>query len=188
MKEQNVQMAQADPPGNMEGADTDDASIKRRLIHAISTGIIAHADELTELDAAIGDGDHGHNMKRGFEAVLTDIDTLSAAAWPELLKGLGTLLVMKVGGASGPLYGTLFMALGKDLPAAPSRSDFATALRAAVAAVKLRGKAEIGQKTMLDVLVPVSEAVTAGADLAYVRASAGQAATLQAHSQPCGRG
>ena len=67
-------------------------------------------------------------------------------------------LVMKVGGASGPLYGTLFMTLGKSLPDAPDRAALAKALQAAIDAVKARGKAEVGQKTMLDVLVPVQEA------------------------------
>ena len=176
MMEQRARLAESNMPGTAHSAGAKDVPLKRRLVHAISAGVIAHADELTELDAAIGDGDHGHNMKRGFEAVLADIDALSAVAWPELLRGVGTRLVMKVGGASGPLYGTLFMALGKDLPAAPSRSDFASALRTAVAAVKLRGKAEIGQKTMLDVLVPVGEAITAGADLARVSETAARAA------------
>ena len=93
-----------------------DAERKRRLIVAVAGRIIAHADELTALDAAIGDGDHGHNMKRGLEAVLQDLDALEVMELPDLLKAVGTKLVMKVGGASGPLYGTLFLALGKALP------------------------------------------------------------------------
>jgi DAK2 domain len=89
-----------------------DAVRKHRLIVAIAGRIIAHVDELTALDAAIGDGDHGHNMRRGFEAVLQDLDALEAMGLSDLLKAIGTKLVMKVGGASGPLYGTLFLALG----------------------------------------------------------------------------
>src|SRR5277367_3357066 len=115
-----------------------DAVRKRRLIVAIAGRIIAHVDELTALDAAIGDGDHGHNMKRGFEAVLQDLDALAAMDLPALLKAVGTKLVMKVGGASGPLYGTLFLALGKELPAQPTRGEAAAAFAAAIAAVQAR--------------------------------------------------
>src|ERR1700720_3098745 len=131
-----------------------DSALNRRLIAATAEAVIAHADELGDLDRAIGDGDHGLNMKRGFEAVLADLDGLAGKRLPDLLKGLGTHLVMKVGGASGPLYGTLFLALGKELPAEPSLGDAARAFGAAIAAVKARGKSDVGQKTMLDVLVP----------------------------------
>ncbi|WP_292574619.1 DAK2 domain-containing protein, partial [Mesorhizobium sp.] len=92
-----------------------------RLITAAADTIAAHAEELTALDQAIGDGDHGLNMKRGFEAVRAEADVFSAKPLPEALKAVGTKLVMTVGGASGPLFGTFFMALGKDLPAAPDR-------------------------------------------------------------------
>src|SRR6202035_3084234 len=112
-----------------------DADRKRRLIVAIANSVISHVDELTTLAAAIGDGDHGHNMKRGFDAALQDLDALSAMDLPDLLKAIGTKLVMKVGGASGPLYGTLFLALGKALPPEPSRSD-ASSSASDLAAVK----------------------------------------------------
>ena len=111
-----------------------DAARRRRMIVAVANSVIEHVAELTALDAAIGDGDHGHNMKRGCEAVLQDLDALSAMSLPDLLKAVGTKLVMKVGGASGPLYGTLFMALGKELPADPSRAEAANAFAAAIAA------------------------------------------------------
>lgn len=137
---------------------------RRALIEAMAGTVIAHADELTALDQAIGDGDHGLNMKRGFEAVLADVDTISAKPIPDALKAIGTTLVMKVGGASGPLYGTLALALAKELPADPSRPDLARALRAAIEAVMARGKSETGQKTMLDVLAPVAAALESGAD------------------------
>jgi phosphoenolpyruvate---glycerone phosphotransferase subunit DhaL len=146
-----------------------DAGRKRALIVAIVDSVTSHADELTALDAAIGDGDHGHNMKRGAEAVLQDLDALTAMELPDLLKAVGTKLVMKVGGASGPLYGTLFLALGKALPAEPSRDDVAAALASAIAAVRARGKSEAGQKTMLDVLIPSCETFAAGGDLAAVK-------------------
>jgi dihydroxyacetone kinase-like protein len=137
---------------------------RRRLIEAVAQTIIAHAEELTALDQAIGDGDHGINMKRGFEAVLADLDQHAGKPLPEALKAIGMALVMKVGGASGPLYGTLFMTLGKDLPASPSPADAAQALAAAIEAVKARGKSDIGQKTMLDVLAPVRDALASGRD------------------------
>jgi dihydroxyacetone kinase-like protein len=137
---------------------------RRRLIEAVAQTIIAHAEELTALDQAIGDGDHGINMKRGFEAVLADLDQHAGKPLPEALKAIGMALVMKVGGASGPLYGTLFMTLGKELPASPSPADAAQALAAAIEAVKARGKSDIGQKTMLDVLAPVRDALASGRD------------------------
>jgi phosphoenolpyruvate---glycerone phosphotransferase subunit DhaL len=131
---------------------------------------------LTALDSAIGDGDHGANMKRGFEAVLADLDTLAGKPLPEALKAAGMQLVMKVGGASGPLYGTLFMTLGKTLPEAADRAAFAAALKAAIDAVKARGKSDVGQKTMLDVLVPVQEAVAGNAAIGEVARRAHEAA------------
>jgi phosphoenolpyruvate---glycerone phosphotransferase subunit DhaL len=142
----------------------------RALIAAVSDSMSDHAEELTALDSAIGDGDHGANMKRGFDAVAADIDAISAKPLPDALKAIGTKLVMTVGGASGPLYGTLFLSLGKELAAAPD--DYAGALRKAVDAVAARGKSERGQKTMLDVLYPVAEAVASGKPSADVVALA----------------
>ncbi len=141
-----------------------DENGRRALIAAMAEAMIAHADELTALDQAIGDGDHGLNMKRGFEAVLADIDAIAAKPLPDGLKAIGTTLVMKVGGASGPLYGTLALALAKSIPADPSAADLAAALAQAIEAVKARGKSELGQKTMLDVLAPVAVALAAGED------------------------
>ena len=132
------------------------------LLQALGEVIAGHAEELTSLDQAIGDGDHGINMKRGFEAVMGDADALTPKPWPDFLKAVGMTLVMKVGGASGPLFGTLFMTLGKELPPEPQTEDIVKALRAAIAAVKARGKSEAGQKTMLDVLIPVTEQLEAG--------------------------
>jgi dihydroxyacetone kinase-like protein len=132
------------------------------LIAAVADTIAAHADELTALDQAIGDGDHGLNMKRGFEAVRAETAALAEKPLPDALKAIGTKLVMTVGGASGPLFGTLFMTLGKELPAEPSRAEFAAALAKSIDAVAARGKSQAGQKTMLDVLYPAQAAVAAG--------------------------
>jgi dihydroxyacetone kinase-like protein len=140
-----------------------DAARQKQLIAGVANAIVSHAGELTALDQAIGDGDHGVNMKRGFEAVLADADRLAAKPLPEMLKGLGMHLVMKVGGASGPLFGTLFIALAKEIPADPTLGEVAHALGQAIEAVKARGKSAVGQKTMLDVLDPVL-AELAGAD------------------------
>ncbi|HYM48169.1 MAG TPA: DAK2 domain-containing protein, partial [Burkholderiaceae bacterium] len=79
----------------------------RPLIESAARRVIAHAEELTRLDQAIGDGDHGLNMKRGFEAVLNELDSLDGSDTGALLIAVGKTLVMKIGGASGPLYGTL---------------------------------------------------------------------------------
>lgn len=143
------------------------------LLDAVAARIIAAADELTALDSAIGDADHGLNMKRGFEAVLAEKQAILAKPLGEALKTLGMTLVMKVGGASGPLYGTLFMTLGKELPADPSVADLARAMQAAVEALKARGKADFDNKTMLDVLGPVATHLgSGGASLDSVRALA----------------
>src|SRR5436190_760374 len=135
-----------------------------KLIPAVAAAISSHAEELTALDSAIGDADHGLNMKRGFDAVTADLPNIAAKPLPEALKAVGMTLVMKVGGASGPLYGTLFMSLGKTLPVEPGVADLVRALDAAIAAVKARGKSDVGQKTMLDVLAPTREALAAGKD------------------------
>jgi phosphoenolpyruvate---glycerone phosphotransferase subunit DhaL len=141
-----------------------DRQARKLLFETVAQRVIASADELTDLDRAIGDGDHGANMRRGFEAVLAAVDDLSARNFGESLKGVGTTLVMKVGGASGPLYGTLFMSLGKSLEDEVSREQIADAFAAAVDAVKARGKSDVGQKTMLDVLFPVLEVLREGGD------------------------
>lgn len=150
------------------------------LIAACADTIAAHADELTALDQAIGDGDHGLNMKRGFEAVRADSATLSGKPLNEAIRAIGTKLVMTVGGASGPLFGTFFMTLGKELPAEPGRAELNAAFARAVEAVAARGKSQAGQKTMLDVLFPVAEALGAGKSAAEIveAADAAAAATV----------
>jgi phosphoenolpyruvate---glycerone phosphotransferase subunit DhaL len=154
-------------------------TLQRKLIQAVANQVIQHADELVALDQAVGDGDHGLNMKRGFEAVLADADKISALPTPEALKAMGMALVMKVGGASGPLYGTLFMAMGKGLPDQATLVGISDAFAAAIDAVKARGKSDVGAKTMLDVLVPLSAVMRqGGAELpGRLRACASAAAT-----------
>ena len=147
------------------------------LLNIVAARMIAAADELTALDSAIGDADHGLNMKRGFEAVQAERAAILAKPLGEALKTIGMTLVMKVGGASGPLYGTLFMTLGKELPAEPSVADLAHALGLAVEALKARGKADFDNKTMLDVLGPLAQHLGGGeASFASVRALAAERA------------
>jgi dihydroxyacetone kinase-like protein len=153
-----------------------DRSAREKLVRALAESMIKHADELTSLDQAIGDGDHGLNMKRGFEAVLATLPGVADKSLPEMLKAIGMTLVMKVGGASGPLVGTFFIELGKALPEQPVRADLVAATERAVNAVKARGRSEAGQKTLLDVLVPVQILFAGGGDAKAIAAEAAQAA------------
>ena len=135
-----------------------------KLLGDVAVAVRTSADELTELDRAIGDGDHGANLRRGFDAVATLGPELDAMPVGKALHKAGMTLVMKVGGAAGPLYGSLLMGIGKSLSEEPcseepSRSDLADALQAGVDAVRQRGRSDTGDKTMLDVLVPVCEAL-----------------------------
>lgn len=153
-----------------------DRDTREKLVRALAELVIQHADELTRLDQAIGDGDHGLNMKRGFEAVLATLPGLADRSLPDMLKSIGMTLVMKVGGASGPLVGTFFMELGKGLPEQPTRAEFVAATDMAINAVKARGRSEAGQKTLLDVLVPVQAVLAAGGDARAIAVEAAQAA------------
>ena len=135
-----------------------------KLLGDVAVAVRTSADELSELDRAIGDGDHGANLRRGFDAVATLGPELDAMPVGKALHKAGMTLVMKVGGAAGPLYGSLLMGIGKSLSEEPcseepSRSDLADALQAGVDAVRQRGRSDTGDKTMLDVLVPVCEAL-----------------------------
>jgi dihydroxyacetone kinase-like protein len=135
-----------------------------RWIRRFAADIEANKDYLTQLDAAIGDGDHGINMNRGMSAVLGKVD--SGAGEQDvgaLLKTVGMTLVSTVGGASGPLYGTLFLQMGGSVSGKGElgADDWAAALEAAIAGVQARGKAEPGDKTMVDALVPARDALKA---------------------------
>jgi len=122
---------------------------------------------LTELDAAIGDGDHGINMDRGFTAVLEKLPSVSEADIGTILKTVGTTLVSTVGGASGPLYGTAFLRAGTALAGKQElqASDIVAGLEAALEGIKARGHAQIGEKTMVDALSPAVEAYKAACAL-----------------------
>jgi phosphoenolpyruvate---glycerone phosphotransferase subunit DhaL len=131
-----------------------------RMIRAFAATVAEQKEYLTELDSAIGDADHGINMDRGMKAVITKIDAQEPTDVGALLKTVGMTLVSTVGGAGGPLYGTLFLQLGtatagKETLEAP---DWAAALDAAVAGVQARGKAVLEDKTMVDALIPARDA------------------------------
>jgi dihydroxyacetone kinase-like protein len=154
------------------------ADLTLALIDAAAAAIAENAEELTRLDQAIGDGDHGSNMQRGLQAILRQREALAALGPGEALQKAGMTLVTTVGGASGPLYGSLLMAVGK---AAQAGKGWPEACAEGVEAVKRRGKSDVGAKTMLDVLVPVVEALAAGKPLAELRliATASREATKE---------
>ncbi len=128
------------------------------LLSAIASIIQRNAEEITELDQAIGDGDHVFNLQRGIDALLPMAEELSGLDWPAALQKIGMTVMSTIGGASGSLYGTLFVSISKALRGrALDVSTFAEAFGQGVEAVKARGKADLGDKTMLDVLIPVAE-------------------------------
>jgi dihydroxyacetone kinase-like protein len=135
----------------------------KSLVKVAAERVIASAPELTALDQAIGDGDHGTNMKRGCEAVLNKLDAIGEQPLNEALKTIGKTLVMTVGGASGPLYGSFFLAAGDALASRTLPEDLAAVFGSGVDAVSARGRSHAGEKTMLDVLVPVLETLKADA-------------------------
>jgi phosphoenolpyruvate---glycerone phosphotransferase subunit DhaL len=121
--------------------------------------IAAHKDELTALDSAIGDADHGLNLERGMTAVVAELAGRSPASPAEVLKLTGMTLVSKVGGASGPLYGTAFLRMAAAAGDSLDAAGFAKALRAGLDGVIARGKAQPGDKTMVDALGPAVDAL-----------------------------
>jgi dihydroxyacetone kinase-like protein len=130
-------------------------------IKAFAVAVAENKEYLTDLDSAIGDADHGINMNRGMQAVLGKMDTAESADIGALLKTVGMTLISTVGGAGGPLYGTLFLQMGTSAAGKSGLSgdDWGAALAAGVEGVQRRGKAELGDKTMIDALVPAVEAV-----------------------------
>ncbi len=145
------------------GHETVGSAALGRWLRAFADAVSENADELTALDSAIGDADHGSNMRRGMNAVVAKLDAAPDAAPAALLKTAGMTLVSTVGGASGPLYGTLFLRMGTS---AGDRAEldaqaFAAALRAGLEGVVARGKAALDDKTMVDALTPAVDALDA---------------------------
>jgi phosphoenolpyruvate---glycerone phosphotransferase subunit DhaL len=129
-------------------------------VKAFAAAAAENREYLTKLDSAIGDADHGTNMDRGMKAVLAKLDAQEDDDIGALLKTVGMTLVSTVGGAGGPLYGTLFLQMGMATTGKSELepADWAAALEAAVAGVQSRGKAEPGDKTMIDALIPARDA------------------------------
>ncbi|MFF2744653.1 dihydroxyacetone kinase subunit DhaL [Kitasatospora sp. NPDC058048] len=140
-----------------------DTPLAEAWIRAIAAAVEKEQSRLTELDSAIGDGDHGSNLRRGFAAALTALDGLRPAGPGAVLTRTGSTLISKVGGASGPLYGKAFRAIGAALPEPAGPADVAEALSAGLDAVRLLGKAEPGDKTIVDAWTPAVAAFRAAA-------------------------
>jgi len=141
---------------------TFDAGTARTWVTAIAATVKENADYLTQLDSAIGDADHGVNLNRGFTAVVAALDGFEADGPGQVFVKTGTTLISKVGGASGPLYGQAFRALGKALtgPEADAAA-FGAGLRDSLAAIQKLGAAAPGDKTMVDALGPATQALRA---------------------------
>ncbi|KOG82475.1 MULTISPECIES: dihydroxyacetone kinase subunit DhaL [Streptomyces] len=157
-----------------------DTDFFRRWMTAAAASVDREADHLTDLDSAIGDADHGSNLQRGFAAVKAVLEKDAPATPGALLALAGRQLISTVGGASGPLYGTLLRRTGKALgdEAEVTQEQFAQAFAAGVAAVGQLGGAQAGDKTMLDALLPAAEALALSFDGAADAARAGAEATV----------
>ncbi|HLL33705.1 dihydroxyacetone kinase subunit DhaL [Streptomyces sp. NPDC052773] len=156
-----------------------DADFFRRWMTATAASVDREADRLTALDSPIGDADHGSNLQRGFTAVTAAVEKEAPATPGAVLMLAGRQLISTVGGASGPLYGTLLRRTGKALGEAAevSEEELAGALRAGVDAVMALGGAAPGDKTMIDALVPAVEALGDGFGAARAAAEQGALAT-----------
>ena len=171
-------------------AETVDTAGLHDWIMRFGAAVAEKREWLTELDSAIGDADHGANMARGMSAVSEKLASSAPAAADDLLKTVGMTLVSSVGGASGPLYGTFFLRMGMAAGAVQELDApaLAAALRAGLEGIVARGKAEPGDKTLLDAMSPAVDAFDAalagGGDLAEaaknaaVAAATGRDATL----------
>jgi phosphoenolpyruvate---glycerone phosphotransferase subunit DhaL len=157
-------------------------------LSAAAEVIVAHRDELVELDRVIGDGDHGENMQRGFQTFVVAVTRATPATPGAAVKLLATTLISTVGGAAGPLYGTACLRAATSLGDATELTPDSTvaALRAALGGVVARGKANVGDKTMVDALTPAvdaaARALEGGSDVAGVLAAAADAAEQGADS------
>lgn len=152
------------------------------VVKEMAAAMEENRKHLTKLDSEIGDGDHGNNMHRGFQAALERLEGMELETPADVLKAVSTALVGKVGGAAGPLYGTAFLRASTSLSGKEdlSSEDVAEAMEAALGGVKQRGKAEEGDKTMIDALAPAvaaaKEAASSGKGVGEVSREAAEAA------------
>jgi dihydroxyacetone kinase-like protein len=175
--------------GHLTLTESVTTAVLERWVRSFAALVAEHRDYLTELDAAIGDADHGANMDRGMTAAVAALDGNPPATAGALLSKVGMTLVSTVGGASGPLFGTLFLRMGTSIGDTDevSATDLAAALRAGLVGVVERGKASAGDKTMYDALAPAVDALDAALggdvpleaalDAASAAAAAGRDAT-----------
>jgi len=134
------------------------------LIQLVANELKKNAEEVAALDQAIGDGDHMINLQRGINGLLAQSSELAQLDWPAAFKKIGMTLMTTMGGASGSLYGTMFVSMSKAVSESEiTLLNFAGIFSEGVQAVKQRGKADVGEKTMLDVLIPVAESLRVGA-------------------------
>jgi phosphoenolpyruvate---glycerone phosphotransferase subunit DhaL len=155
------------------------------VIEEMAAAMEEHRRALTRLDSEIGDGDHGNNMHRGFQAALERLEATNPQSPADALKAVSTALISKVGGAAGPLYGTAFLRASSALSGKEDLSpeDVAEAVEAALSGVKQRGKAEEGDKTMIDALAPAAEAAKEAAS-----AGSGAGEVFRAAAEAAGEG
>ncbi|EEH66699.1 dihydroxyacetone kinase, L subunit [Actinomyces urogenitalis DSM 15434] len=168
----------ADVDGGGQMSTVLDAQGVRQWISLAAELVTAHERELTELDAAIGDADHGANMRRGFQAAAQAVQDPALATPGAVLKKVAMTLISTIGGASGPLYGTFFLRMAGECGDSPE-IDLPVLLRAmeaGVAGVQARGRSQAGEKTMLDAWLPALEAMRGQSDLAAGTAAAARAA------------
>jgi len=159
--EQTSQTEQTDEAAPVRQAQPVDVAALHRWIRRFAAEVAEHRDHLTELDSAIGDADHGANLDRGLTVVLAALAEPPSTTAAALFKRVGMTLVSNVGGASGPLYGTLFLRMATTAGDTETLDGpaFATVLRAGLDGVTARGKAQPGDKTMIDALAPAVDAL-----------------------------
>lgn len=152
------------------------------VLKTMATTIVDNADYFAHLDSIVGDGDFGYSLRNGFEVVLSDWDTLDRSSVGSLLKKVGLIIAAKVGGVSGPIWGTAFLRAGAT---AGDRTELApedviAMLRAAIAGIMSRGNASLGEKTLLDALVPATDSLEAAIGDPAMNADHGVAAIQRA--------
>jgi len=164
--------------------DTVSSASLQEWIRAFARLVAENRNHLTDLDAAIGDGDHGANMDRGMRAAVAALDEAKPETAAALFTKVGMTVVSTVGGASGPLFGTLFLRMGASLGDAVEVTlpEFATALSAGLDGIVARGKAEAGDKTMYDALDPAVTALARGVSDGLAKADALKLALVAAES------
>lgn len=157
------------------------------VVRTIAQTAVDNEKTFGELDSVVGDGDFGFSLARGFEIVLADWDTLDQSSPSEFLKKVALVISKRVGGTSGPLWGTAFLRAAAAVKGKEevTGADAVAMLRAAAEGIKMRGKSDVGDKTLLDALVPMTDAIaerldtgtgTSGAEVAKVAADAARTA------------